>query len=83
VAGEEPDQDGVADQGAFHAAARDGQVDDPGEQVRHLVKAASQPGFTADSWAPLAEFVATGEFERVGTWLEVMDWQQYTEFMTQ
>ena len=51
--------------------------------VKRLVKAAKDPGFTAADWAPLAEFVATGEFERVGTWMEVMNWQQYTEFMTQ
>ena len=51
--------------------------------VKRLVKAAKDPDFTAADWAPLAEFVATGEFERVGTWMEVMNWQQYTEFMTQ
>ena len=51
--------------------------------VKRLVKAAKDPGFTAADWAPLAEFVATGEFERTGTWMEVMNWQQYTEFMTQ
>jgi hypothetical protein len=44
---------------------------------------ATKPGFTAADWAPLAEFVATGEFERVGTWMEVMNWPQYAEFMTQ
>ena len=47
------------------------------------MKAAGEPGFTSAGWAPLAEFVATGDFERVGTWLEVMNWQQYTEFLTQ
>lgn len=51
--------------------------------VKRLVKAAKNPGFTAADWAPLAEFVAVREFERVGTWMEVMNWQQYTEFMTQ
>jgi hypothetical protein len=34
-------------------------------------------------WAPLAEFVAVDEFERVGTFLEVQNWQQYTEMLTQ
>ena len=34
-------------------------------------------------WAPLAEFVAVDEFERVGTFMEVQDWQQYTELLTQ
>jgi hypothetical protein len=51
--------------------------------VNRLVKAAKDPGFTAADWAPLAKLVATGEFERIGTWMEVMNWQQYTEFMTQ
>ena len=51
--------------------------------VKRLVKAAKDPGFNAAGWAPLAEFVAVREFERVGTWMEVMNWQQYTEFMTQ
>jgi hypothetical protein len=51
--------------------------------VKRLVKAAKDPGFTAADWASLAEFVATGEFERVGTWMEVMNWQQYTGFLTQ
>ena len=51
--------------------------------LKRLVKAAREPGFTPAGWAPLAEFVATGDFERVGTWMEVMNWQQYTEFLTQ
>lgn len=34
-------------------------------------------------WAPLAEFVAVDEFERVGTFMEVQDWQQYIEMLTQ
>jgi hypothetical protein len=37
----------------------------------------------AAHWAPLAEFVAVDEFERVGTFLEVQNWQQYTEMLTQ
>jgi hypothetical protein len=38
---------------------------------------------SVDDWRPLAEFVAVDEFERVGTFLEVQDWQQYTEMLTQ
>jgi hypothetical protein len=34
-------------------------------------------------WAPLADFVAVNDFERVGTFLEVQDWQQYLEMLTQ
>ena len=37
---------------------------------------------TADC-APLTAFVAVDEFERVGTFLEVQNWQQYTEMLTQ
>ena len=59
------------------------QVLDFESTVKRLVKAAKDPGFTAAGWAPLAEFVAVREFERVGTWMEVMNWPQYTEFMTQ
>ena len=37
----------------------------------------------ADDWAPLAAFVAVEGFERVGTFLEVQDWPQYTQMLTQ
>ncbi|WP_007510758.1 hypothetical protein [Pseudofrankia saprophytica] len=50
--------------------------------VRSVVAMAKDPGFTPENWAPLAEFVAVDEFERVGTWLEVSNWQEYTEFLT-
>jgi len=33
-------------------------------------------------WAPLTEFVAVDDFERVGTFLEVQDWDQYTQMLT-
>jgi hypothetical protein len=52
-------------------------------ELRRLVKAAKTAGFTSANWAPLAEFIAVDEFERVGTWLEVMDWDQYAAFLTQ
>jgi len=51
--------------------------------LKQLVKVAKDPAFTVADWAPLAEFAATGEFERIGTWMEVMDWTQYTGFLTQ
>ena len=38
---------------------------------------------TAQEWAPLAEFVAVDEFERVGAYEEVMNWQQYIAFLTE
>jgi len=33
-------------------------------------------------WAPLDEFVAVDDFERVGTFLEVQNWSQYTEMLS-
>jgi hypothetical protein len=50
--------------------------------TKRLVEEAKRPGFSADSWAPLAELVATGEFERVGAFKEVMDWPAYVDFLT-
>jgi hypothetical protein len=48
------------------------------QTMKRLVPAITAPA----DWAPLAEFVAVDEFERVGTFLEVQDWQQYTEMLT-
>lgn len=50
--------------------------------MKRLVDAAKQPGFSVESWAPLAELVATDEFERVGNFKEVMTWPEYTQFLT-
>jgi hypothetical protein len=33
-------------------------------------------------WAPLTRFVAVDDFERVGTFLEVQNWSEYTEMLT-
>lgn len=54
-------------------------VFDYAQTVKRLVSAPEAP----TDWAPLAEFVAVDEFERVGTFLEVQNWQQYTEMLTQ
>jgi len=48
------------------------------ETMERLVPTVAAPA----DWAPLTEFVATDEFERVGTFLEVQNWQQYTEMLT-
>jgi hypothetical protein len=48
------------------------------EVMRRLVPDAAAPA----DWAPLDRFVAVHEFERVGTFLEVQNWQQYTEMLT-
>lgn len=44
---------------------------------KRLVDAAKAPGAKLEDWAPLAEFVAVNEFERVGSFKEVVNWDQY------
>ncbi|MET0804720.1 MAG: hypothetical protein ABW009_12555, partial [Acidimicrobiales bacterium] len=51
------------------------------EYVRTMERLVPTVGVPED-WAPLAEFVAVDEFERVGTFLEVQTWPQYTEMLT-
>ena len=46
--------------------------------MKRLVPTVKAPA----EWAQLAEFVAVDEFERIGTFLEVQNWQQYTEMIT-
>jgi hypothetical protein len=48
------------------------------QAMKRLVPTIEAPA----DWAPLAEFVAVDTFERVGTFLEVQNWQQYTEMLT-
>jgi hypothetical protein len=48
------------------------------QTVKRLVSSSK----AASDWAPLAKFVAVDEFERVGTFLEVQSWQQYTEMLS-
>ena len=50
--------------------------------VKETVAKAKEPGFTPKHWAPLAELVSVDEFERVGCWMEVQNWPEYTEFLT-
>ena len=48
--------------------------------MKDLVAAGAASG---DEWAPLREFVAVDEFERIGPFLEVQDWRQYVEMLSQ
>jgi hypothetical protein len=48
------------------------------QAMKRLVPTIEAPA----DWAPLAEFVAVDTFERVGTFLEVQNWQQNTEMLT-
>lgn len=50
--------------------------------VKRVVDGAKAPGFSAEAWAPLAELCAVDDFERVGTFKEVMDWDGYVAFLT-
>jgi hypothetical protein len=50
--------------------------------VSRLVRKAKEPGFKRADWAPLAELIAVHEFERIGIWREVMNWEQYEDFLT-
>ena len=53
-----------------------------GLAMKRMVDEAKKPGFSVDSWGPLAELLATDEFERVGAFKEVMDWSAYVDFLT-
>jgi hypothetical protein len=46
------------------------------------IKSLVGAGTTPPDWTRLADFVAVEEFERVGTFLEVQDWQEYTGMLT-
>ena len=48
------------------------------DTVRHLVPTVK----TRADWAPLASLIAIDRFERIGTFLEVQNWRQYTEMLT-
>ena len=48
---------------------------------RALQRLVAEVGDPAD-WAPLTEFVAVQDFERVGAFLEVQNWSEYTEMLT-
>jgi hypothetical protein len=52
------------------------------EFVQTMVRLVPVADRDAD-WAPLAEFVAVNEFERVGTFCEMQNWEQYTKMLTQ
>jgi hypothetical protein len=52
--------------------------------MKRMVDTAKEPGFSAATWAPLAELKAmidTDKFERVGNFKEVMNWDSYVDFL--
>jgi hypothetical protein len=50
--------------------------------MKRMVDEAKRPGFSVDSWGPLATMVDVDNFERVGNFLEVMNWHEYITFLT-
>jgi hypothetical protein len=48
------------------------------ETMKRLVAESEKP----TDWSALIEYVAVDDFERVGTFLEVQNWDQYTEMLT-
>ena len=48
-----------------------------------LIEALAPAARSSADWAPLAQYVAVDAFERVGTFLEVQNWEQYAEMLTQ
>lgn len=51
-------------------------------EMKRMVDAAKQPGFSGECWAGLAEYVNTDKFIRVGNFKEVMTWADYIAFLT-
>lgn len=49
---------------------------------RMIDTTAKQPGFSNESWAPLAELVDVENFQRIGNFKEEMNWQGYLDFLT-
>lgn len=43
---------------------------------------AKQADFSVDSWSSLAKFVDMENFQRIGNFKEVMNWQEYIDFLT-
>jgi hypothetical protein len=52
-------------------------------QYQDVMKQLVPTARTPQDWAPLAEFASVEHFERIGTFLEVHNWRQYTEMLTQ
>ena len=47
------------------------------------MKAAKDPAFTPSGWAGLEALIAIDSFERVGNFMERMDWPTYRAMLTQ
>ena len=47
-----------------------------------MMAKSKEPGFDRNSWAPLADLVDVENFQRIGNFKEVMDWDAYIDFLT-
>ena len=70
--------------------ARSGALGEPAQKamavldmMTEIVKDAKRPGFTTASWDRMAALFDTENFGRIGPFLDVMDWRQYLEMLTQ
>lgn len=54
-----------------------------GAVFKRLTNQAREPGFTIEDWTPLAALVAVDEFERVGCFKEIVNWDQYVRLLHQ
>lgn len=51
---------------------------------RHLMMdRMKQPDFAEADWEPITALVATGQFKRIGAFMEEMNWAQYKQFIIQ
>ena len=50
--------------------------------IKQKVDEAKQPGFSIESWEPLANLIDTKNFTRVGNFKEEMTWESYLQFLT-
>jgi hypothetical protein len=66
---------------AHNAAERTGPLTRRVLEYDQAMKRAVAESRAARDWAPVADLVALDDFERVGTFLEVQDWNQYTEML--
>jgi hypothetical protein len=54
-----------------------------GDHMKRIVDYdGKQPGFGPDGWSDIAALANVEEFERVGSFLEVVRWNEYLELMT-
>jgi hypothetical protein len=51
-------------------------------ELKRIVDSAKEPGFDEGGWDPLARFISTDSFMRVGPFKDKMSWQEYVAFLT-